>query len=94
MPAAPLVSTTVTLATYNTTPDISVDFEVTDLTVWNESTNVAEVAYASFDGVNDHWKLVPTTATAAISMSMKHTKMWFRLASAGSVVVTYMGGTR
>lgn len=95
MPAAPLVSTTVTATSYATDPDVVVTFDATDITVWNTSTVAADVVYVSFDGVNDNWILTPGTPTAAISMQLRHTKVWYKLgATAGNTTVVYMGGAR
>ncbi len=64
--------------TYPVSPQFDCVFDAT-LTALNESS---AVVFVSFDGVNDHGRLTPSTASAGIAYQLPGSKLWFRTAGA------------
>ncbi len=90
---APLVTASLTHASYQTTPEWLVEFEPDQICFVVASTTAADVVYISFDGVNDHGILVPGTIPSLV-FNAKRKRAWLRLSSGtGPVTVYVMGGT-
>ena len=95
MPIATMETVAVVQATYTTVATKTLGFEPDSWTLFNESATASDVVMLSFDGVNDHGKLVPGTPIAALNWETKRPKVWLRLESgAVSVDVCLMAGSR
>jgi hypothetical protein len=94
MPIATMQTVSVAQATYTTAATKELGFEPDSWTFFNESATATDVVMLSYDGVNDHGKLVPRTPIAALNWSTKRTRVWLRLESgAVAVNVCVMAGT-
>lgn len=66
---------------------LSWDFISQGILLINESSNIADVVQYSFDGINVHGDLTPTTDSAALTFNgRKESAIFLKLASAGSSV--------
>jgi hypothetical protein len=77
-------TTTVTVTAYPTNPQIVNGFEGS-VALFNE--DAAATVIVSFDGVTDAARLVAGKPSAAQQFNRRYTKVWFKLAAAGSADV-------
>lgn len=78
---------------FNTTPDISLDWEPTEWLIVNMATDAGDDVYFSFDGVNAHGKVAPTTPIAGVNYKFRAKKLWLYTASAASLPVVVMANS-
>lgn len=84
MPAMPVQEITVSeAASYSANPDISLDFEPKEWLIVNLNTTVTHYLYFSFDGQNDHGKLIPGSPIAGCSYKNRAKKLWLRASTGG-----------
>lgn len=87
MAFAPIALVSVASDAYPTTAQLDPGFTLDSVLVVNRSAVAADVVMVSFDGVNDHARLVPGTPTAAISYEIiKVPGVWLRQEVAGAAI--------
>lgn len=76
----------VSVTSFATNPDISLDFEPKNVAVMSQDTDASLEAEVSFDGVNVHGYLKPTTPSAALLYENPPKKIWLKVTSGAAVI--------